>query len=220
MPTALIIGASRGLGFALAEELWKREWDVIATVRAVSALKARERLRVEMLDMTDWRTVESFATRLKNIQLDLLFVNAGVLRERDTPIGKVEPNTFSEIMLTNAYAPLRLIDTLDGNAALGATIAVMSSGLGSIARNETGGWEIYRMSKAALAMGLRSLEARATAPRTWLAVTPGWVQTDMGGDEAPLMIEESIPPLVDMLEARHQTGGVHFVTHQNTAMEW
>lgn len=220
MPTALIIGASRGLGLALTEELWKRGWDVIATVRDVAVLNARERLRIETFDMTNWQAVEALATSLNDIQLDLLFVNAGILRERDTPIGKVAPDTFSEIMLTNAYAPLRLIDALDGITAPDATVAVMSSGLGSIARNETGGWEIYRMSKSALAMGIRSLKARAIGTRTWLAVAPGWVKTDMGGDEAPLTIEDSIPPLVDMIEARRRTGGVHFVTHENAEMAW
>jgi NAD(P)-dependent dehydrogenase (short-subunit alcohol dehydrogenase family) len=222
MPIALIVGASRGLGRALAQEHLKRGWEVIATVRESRSLAdlSDVNLSVETLDITDWATVDGFGERLGDRRLDLLFVNAGLLLDRDTPIGGVDPDAFARLMLTNAYAPLRLIEALDRWTKPDATVAVMSSGLGSVARNTSGGWEAYRMSKAALNIGLKSLEARDRASRTWLVATPGWVQTEMGGEGAPLTIGQSIPSLVDMLEARRETGGVRYVDYKNDEMAW
>lgn len=221
MPTALIVGASRGLGRALALEHLRRGWEVIATVRDPAALAdVSDALRVETLDITHWAAADALAARLGRRTLDLVFVNAGITRDTDRPIGAVAPDTFVEVMLTNAYAPLRLLDALDAAAKPDATMAVMTSGLGSIAGNTTGGWEAYRMSKAALNMGLRSLESRDGGSRTWLAVAPGWVKTDMGGRNATLTVEQSIPRLVDMLEARRETGGVRFVDYKNDEWAW
>lgn len=220
MPTALVVGASRGLGRALALELHHRSWEVIATVRDPATLPATTGLRVETLDVTDWPAADAFGATLGDTRLDLLFVNAGIARDIELPIGRVDPATFTQVMLTNALAPLRLIDALDRWIKADATVAVMTSGLGSIAQNSSGGWEAYRMSKAALNMGLKSLESRDRASRTWLAVAPGWVKTDMGGKGASLTIEQSIPPLVDMLERRRETGGVRFVDYKDDEWKW
>ena len=222
MPTALIVGASRGLGRALVEEHLQRGWQVIATVRDPASLGdlAGDGLRVETLDVTDRAAVDALPARLGDAKLDLLFVNAGIARDVDAPIGAVDPDSFVEVMLTNALAPLRLIERLGGATRADATIAVMTSGLGSIAQNTSGGWESYRMSKAALNMGFKSLEARDTGSHTWLAIAPGWVRTDMGGSNASLSIAQSIPRLVDMLEARRETGGVTFVDYKNDVWAW
>ncbi len=220
MPTALVIGASRGLGRALAHELHGRGWQVIATVRDPAALKPESGLDVVTLDVTDWDAVDALPARLGDARLDLVFVNAGISPDPTAPIGAVDPAVVAQAMLTNAYAPLRLIERLGPVTRADATVAVMSSGLGSVANNATGGWEAYRMTKAALNMGLKSMESRDTGSRTWLAVAPGWVRTDMGGAGAPLSIEQSIPGIVDMLEARRETGGVTFVDYRNTVVAW
>jgi NAD(P)-dependent dehydrogenase (short-subunit alcohol dehydrogenase family) len=226
MATALIAGASRGLGRALAEEHLKRGWAVIATVRdpaAVADLAALhgDRLAVERLDTTDWAAVDALAARLQGRVLDLLFVNAGISAAVDVPVGALEPETFIELMLVNALAPLRLADRLADLVPGTGVIAVMSSHLGSIAGNDSGGWEAYRMSKSALDMGLRSLAARrAREGRTYLAVAPGWVRTDMGGPTAPLSIEQSIPRLTDVLHQRAGSGGCTFVSYDDQDIPW
>jgi len=143
MPTALIIGASRGLGRALAEEHLKRGWAVIATVRDVAALADLPAahgaaLRVETLDTIDWAGVDALHGRLAGTVLDLLFVNAGISGPVTTPIGAVEPGAFTELMLVNALAPLRIIDRFADLLAADGTAAVMTSGLGSIANNNGG----------------------------------------------------------------------------------
>ncbi len=222
MPTALIFGTSRGLGRALVEEHLKRGWQVIATVRDGKALADLESdaLTVEVLDTTDWAAVDAIKERLADRPLDLLFVSAAIVGPSMRPIGEADPDAFATLMLTNVLAPLRIADRFVDRVTPDGTVAVMSSGLGSITLNETAGYEAYRTSKAALNMGLRSICARRGDGRTWLAVDPGWVRTDMGGPDAHLAIDESIPRLVDMLESRAGSGGIAFVDYANTLHPW
>jgi NAD(P)-dependent dehydrogenase (short-subunit alcohol dehydrogenase family) len=224
--TALIVGASRGLGRALAEEHILRGWRVIATVRDKSALEdARTTngtlLETEVLDTTNWEQVDAFRERLGGRTLDLLFINAAIAGPHQLPIGEVPAGAFCELMLTNALAPLRLIDRFVDLVPSSGLVAIMSSEMSSIGSNDTGGWEAYRMSKTAVNMGLRSLAIRRAAEgRTYLAVEPGWVRTDMGGPNAPLSIAESIPKLTEMLERRRDSGGVAFVNYENRELPW
>jgi NAD(P)-dependent dehydrogenase (short-subunit alcohol dehydrogenase family) len=222
MPTALIFGASRGLGRALAEEHLKRGWQVIATVRDGKALAdvASDALTIETVDTTDWPAVDALHDRLAGRSLDLLFVSAAIIGPSTEPIGEVQPDAFAQMMLVNVLAPLRIADRYADLVEPEGTVAVMSSGLGSITLNTSGGYEAYRTSKAALDMGLRSIAARRRDLRTWLAVDPGWVQTDMGGPSATLTIDQSIPSLVDMLESRRRSKGVAFVNYANKEHPW
>ena len=220
MPTALIIGASRGLGRALAEEHLRRGWQVIATVRDPGTLAATDALRVERLDTTDWDGIDALEAKLTGTTLDLLFVSAGIGGPAGAPIGRVSPKDYTQIMLTNALGPLRIADRFAELTTADGTIAVMSSSLGSIGLNTSAGYEAYRTSKAALDMGLASIAARRGDGRTYLAVDPGWVQTDMGGPQATLTIDQSIPGIADTLEARRGTGGIAFVTHENKELPW
>ena len=222
MPTAVIFGASRGLGRALAEEHLKRGWQVIATVRDGKALAdiTSDALTVETVDTTDWPAVDALHDRLAGRSLDLLFVSAAIIGPSSEPIGEVQPDAFAQMMLVNVLAPLRIADRYADLVEPEGTVAVMSSGLGSITLNTSGGYEAYRTSKAALDMGLRSIAARRRDQRTWLAVDPGWVQTDMGGPNATLTIDQSIPSLVDMLESRRRSKGVAFVNYANQEHPW
>jgi NAD(P)-dependent dehydrogenase (short-subunit alcohol dehydrogenase family) len=222
MPTALIVGASRGLGRAIVETLLERGWSVIATVRQRDALDdmSNERLRVEVVDTTDWAGIDALHDRLDGAALDLLFVNAGISGPTEAPIGAVDGDAFTELMLVNVLAPLRIIDRFADLAVPSGTIGVMSSRLGSIGFNTTAGYEAYRTSKAALNMGLKSLAIRHADGRTWLAVHPGWVRTDMGGPSATFSIEESVTGIVDMFEARAGSGGITFVDHANQELPW
>jgi NAD(P)-dependent dehydrogenase (short-subunit alcohol dehydrogenase family) len=220
VPTALVIGASRGLGRALAEELAGRDWTVIATVRDERAAADLDGMEVERLDTTDWPGIDALKQRLADRPLDLLFVNAAVTGPSQGPIGDADPDAFAQMMLTNVLGPLRIADRFAEQVTDTGTVAVMSSSLGSIELNETGGWEAYRTSKAALNMGLRSIAARRRDRRTYLAMDPGWVRTDMGGASADLSIEESIPALADALAARAGQGGVAFVNYQNKDWPW
>ena len=222
MPTALIFGASRGLGRALAEEHLKRGWQVIATVRDASALAdlVSDALTVETLDTTDWAAVDALKARLEGKPLDLLFVSAAIVGPSLGPIGEADPDAFAAMMLTNVLAPLRIADRFVDLVTPEGTVAVMSSGLGSITLNDSAGYEAYRTSKAALNMGLRSIVARRADKRTWLAVDPGWVRTDMGGPDAHLDVETSVSGMVDTLAAQSGRSGLRYLNYQGNTVRW
>jgi NAD(P)-dependent dehydrogenase (short-subunit alcohol dehydrogenase family) len=226
--TALIIGASRGLGYALAAEYLARGWQVTATVRGAGwtglhdlARSSAGRLAVETVDITVPEQVAALHDRLAQATFDLLFVNAGVTNGPGETVADVSTDTFIRLMVTNALSPMRVIETLQDLVAPHGTIAAMSSGQGSIANNDRGGFEVYRASKAALNQLMRSFAARhAGDPRTLLLMAPGWVQTDLGGPGAPLTIGQSIPGVVDTIEAQAAQGGLQYLDYQGQTVRW
>lgn len=226
--TVLLIGASRGLGFAMVEEYLRRGWHVIATCRSSSTSKLHDlaaasagALEIEFVDITLPEEVSSLRQRLADRTLDVLFVNAGIANEDDETIGNVSTDAFISVMVTNALSPLRVVETLHDLVAPSGTIGIMSSGQGSLTNNTRGMHELYRGSKAALNMFMRSFAARHhDDPRTLLLMAPGWVQTDMGGPNARLTINESIPNLVSTIEAHAGEGGLHYLDYQNKTVPW
>src|SRR5579862_7787568 len=168
----LLIGASRGLGFALAAEYLKRGWYVVATerVRSTSQLKnllgaSDGRLEIETVDITYPDQVAALRARLASRQFDMLFVNAGIAT-RDM-LADISTDEFIRMMVTNALSPMRVVESLQDLVLPTGTIGIMSSGQGSITNNDNGHYEIYRGSKTALNMFMRSFAARhADDPRT------------------------------------------------------
>ena len=224
----LLIGASRGLGLAIAEQYLRRDWHVIGTVRGGDPTKLhalREhwetQLEIETVDITIPDEVAALRTRLQGRMQDFVLVNAGVKNDDQETIADVSREEFVRVMVTNALGPLRAIETLNGLVRPGGTIAIMSSGLGSVTNNESGGYEVYRASKAALNTLMRSFAARhATDNRTLLLLAPGWVRTDMGGPQASLSIEESIPNLVNTIEAQRGKPGLHYLDYLGRPVPW
>jgi NAD(P)-dependent dehydrogenase (short-subunit alcohol dehydrogenase family) len=224
----LLIGASRGLGLAIAEEYLKLGWRVIATARkaagtALHALaeKADGRLDVEVVDITDPAQVTALHKRLGSEQFDLLFVNAGVANDEKETIADVSTEEFVRVMVTNALSPMRVVEALQGLVPPTGAIAIMSSGQGSVGNNETGGYEVYRASKAALNTLMRSFAARHREdPRTLLLLAPGWVRTEMGGPQARLEIHESIPNLVKVIEAQKGKSGLQYLDYLGRTVSW
>jgi NAD(P)-dependent dehydrogenase (short-subunit alcohol dehydrogenase family) len=226
--TALIIGASRGLGYALAAEFLARGWQVTATVRGAGrtglddlAKSSDGRLAVESVDITVPEQVAALHERLAQETFDLLFVNAGVTNGPEETVADVSTGTFVRLMVTNALSPMRVVESLQDLIPPNGTIGVMSSGQGSIANNTKGGFEVYRASKSALNQLMRSFAARHTGdPRTLLLIAPGWVQTDLGGPAAPLTIGQSIPGVADTIEAQAGHGGLQYLDYQGQTVAW
>jgi len=228
--TVLLIGASRGLGLAMAEGYLKRQWRVIATERAGAPSKLHalaqaqahpDTLRVECVDIAVPEQVAALRQGLHGEQLDLLFVNAGVKNDDRETIADVSTEEFVRVMVTNALSPMRVIETFVDLVHPTGTIGAMSSGQGSISNNTNGQYEVYRASKAALNMCMRSFAARhRDDPRTLLLMAPGWVQTDMGGPEARLTIGESIPKLLDTIDASAGRGGLHYLDYLGRVVPW
>ncbi len=225
--TALIIGASRGLGLAMVEEYHRRGWAVTGTVRGggtgLHAFAARtpERLRIEMLDITVPAEIQALRARLSGQRFDLLFINAGIANGPHEILAEKTDAEFHRLLHTNALAPMRAIEALHDLVTAHGTIGVMSSGLGSVARNTTGGWEIYRASKAALNTLMRSFAVRPEAgARSLVVMAPGWVRTDMGGPHATLGIEDSIPGVVNTITALSGQKGCHYVNYLGETIPW
>jgi len=222
----LLIGASRGLGFALAEEYLKRGWHVVATERdgATSKLPellraAQGRLEIATVDITNPDQVAALRARLASRQFDMLFVNAGI-GTRDM-VADISTDEFIRMMVTNALSPMRVVESLQDLVLPTGTIGIMSSGQGSITNNENGHYEIYRASKTALNMLMRSFAARhADDPRTLLLMAPGWVRTDLGGPQARLSVEESIPNLVNTMDAQAGKASLQYLDYLGRKVPW
>lgn len=219
MPTALITGANRGLGLEFARQYKEAGWDVVATARQSSSELEALGVRVETLDMQDLDAVERFGDRLD--RPDLLIANAGTYGPREVTRAD-EAREWAETFVTNTIAPFLLAQSVLPlvEAGSGKLIAV-STKMGSIEDNTSGGFIAYRSSKAALNMAWRSLAIEARDRGVTAAVLhPGWVQTRMGGASAPLEPEECVAGMrrvIDGLGA-DQSGG--FFSYDGTTLPW
>jgi NAD(P)-dependent dehydrogenase (short-subunit alcohol dehydrogenase family) len=224
--TALIAGASRGLGLGLATELLARGWRVIATARdparaaglAALAKAHPGALAVETLDIDDAAGVATLAGRLRDARLDLLFVNAGVMDDND--LAGLTPAAFAAIMRTNALSPVALANALESRVPADGTVAFMTSRMGSVAEMTAGNAPAYRASKAALNAMTRCWVAGLGGRRTVLNVHPGWVRTDMGGANAAVAVEDSVRGIADVVERLAGRGGQHYVDYQGNTIPW
>ena len=224
----LLIGGSRGLGLAIAQEYIERGSRVVATVRGPDRTPLHDRqetaggrLEIEHLDMNKEDQIRELRDRLGSRRFDLLFVVAGVTNAEEETVADVPTDEFVRLMVTNALSPMRAIETLGGLVEPGGTIAIMSSGQGSIANNNRGGFEIYRASKSALNQLMRSYAARHSGDaRTLLLMAPGWVKTELGGPGARLTIGESVPGVVTTIEAQHGRPGLQFLDYQGQTVPW
>jgi NAD(P)-dependent dehydrogenase (short-subunit alcohol dehydrogenase family) len=224
--TALVVGASRGLGLGLAAALRRRGWQVVATVRDAAGARRVAALgngiRVEQADITDEAAIAGLRRRLDGAIFDLIFVNAGISPPGRGDAAAVSLEEAAKVFITNAVGPARLARLfLDRVREPQGVVAFMSSGLGSVADNTHGYSELYSASKAALNSLSRSLAASLGGRRiTVLAIAPGWVRTDMGGSSAPLSVEQSARGIVDVLEARAGTLRHGFVDHRGREQRW
>jgi NAD(P)-dependent dehydrogenase (short-subunit alcohol dehydrogenase family) len=227
--TILILGASRGLGHAMAAEFLTKGWNVIGTVRPGPpttlhdlAERHQGRVEIETVDINERDQIAALRARLSSRVLDILFVNAGTTtHDEHVQIGDVTTEEFVRVMVTNALSPMRAIEALQDLVPENGLIGAMSSGQGSIANNETGMREVYRGSKAALNMFMRSFAARrGVTPRAMVLMAPGWIRTELGGPDAPLTIEESVPSVVNVILSKLGTPGLQYLDRLGRTVPW
>ncbi len=201
---------------------------MVATVRTPGRTALHElqdsaggRLEIEHVDINAPLEVQALADRLRTRRFDLLFVNAGVTTGPGQTTATVTTEEFTRLMVTNALSPMRVIEALAPCIDPGGTLAVMSSGQGSITNNQGGGFEIYRASKSALNQLMRSYAARHHDDRrTLLLLAPGWVKTELGGPNARLTVGESIPNLVTTVDGQRGRPGLHFLDYLGQTVAW
>ena len=221
---ALIIGASRGIGLGLAEELAERGWHVYASQRQPSdhLTRAVEDAEIEVVtaDVTDPATLEALAGQVEPGSLDVVLVNAGIIGGENQSAATATAEEVSEIMMTNAVGPAHAAKLMLPLLRDGGTLAFTTSRMGSIAES-SGGYDLYRMSKAAQNILARGIFERDAKPRgiAVLSLHPGWVQTDMGGPAAHLTVDESVAGLADVLEAE-QPRAHRFLAYDGSEIPW
>jgi NAD(P)-dependent dehydrogenase (short-subunit alcohol dehydrogenase family) len=209
MPTALITGVSRGLGRELARQYAADGWKVIGTER-------------KDMDMTDVAQIRRLAAKLKGEAIDLLFCNAGISGKKGMAPGSFDFDSWQEVLRVNLLGPAALAEALLDNVAASGkkTIAMMSSRLGSI--TEASGMTLpYATSKAALNMLVKGLAATlAGRGITVVALSPGWVRTDMGGKQAPLAPETSVRNLRKVLAGLKPSDSGKFFANDGAEIPW
>ena len=224
MPTILITGAGRGLGFELARQYAQDGWRVIGTVRNAAAEKELAKLGAQAvtLDVTNTAQTKQLSSQVNGLPIDVLFCNAGIIGKRGMALGSFDYAEWEKVLRVNVLGVAAVIEALIDNVAASErkTVAVMSSRLGSI--NETSGMTLpYGTSKAALNMLAKGLAA-TLAPRGVIvvAVSPGWVKTDMGGQSAPLMPETSVRGLRKVIGGLRPEDSGKFLSHEGSSIPW
>jgi NAD(P)-dependent dehydrogenase (short-subunit alcohol dehydrogenase family) len=207
----LITGANRGIGLEAAAQFARAGWRVYACCREparASALKSLVQksdggVSVHRLDVTDAAQRQALAQELHDAPIDILLNNAGVYGQRGATFGNTDPQSWLETFATNIIAPMKISEALVEHVARSRRkiIASVSSQMGSIADNSSGGHYVYRSSKAALNAVMKSMAIDLKA-RGIIAVIlhPGWVQTDMGGPDALISVEQSVTAMRGILE--------------------
>ncbi|MBC7386090.1 MAG: SDR family oxidoreductase [Cryobacterium sp.] len=220
----VITGASRGIG----AEFVRRYLDIGATVHAVSrntdrlAPVARENknLKLHAIDLESERGPAELAKALGGATIDLLINNAGIYLDHDSDFSHLSPEKIRKSFEVNTLLPMRATAALLPQLiAAKGTVANISSLMGSVSDNSSGGAYAYRMSKAALNMFTKSFSVDYPKLKT-VALHPGWVKTDMGGENATTTVEESVKGLMKIIAELKATKSGHFYDFEGDELHW
>ncbi|MBA5604752.1 SDR family oxidoreductase [Duganella sp. FT3S] len=222
MPTALIIGASRGIGHELARQYLADGWRVIATARQAPDCQALADLGAEAhtLDVTNVEACAALGWRLDGEQLEVAILNAGVYGPRHD--GFPLQSDFDNVMHTNVLAAMRLLPIVAPLVcAARGKLAVMSSHMGSLSERDNASGTLYRASKAALNSVLIDTAIQYGAKgATCVALHPGWVRTDMGGAEADLDVGTSAAGIRSTLAGLPHAEHAVYRNYDGTPIGW
>jgi NAD(P)-dependent dehydrogenase (short-subunit alcohol dehydrogenase family) len=223
MPTVLVTGANRGLGLEFARQYAADGWRVIATARdperADDLRGLSGDIRVEQLEMTEFDRLTTFADRLEGERIDIFIANAGMMGTRAS-LAEINGYRWVETLSVNAVAPTLLASALLGRMAEGGKLIAITSKMGSIADNQSGGSIVYRSSKAALNAAWRSIAIDLQGRLTVAMLHPGWVQTDMGGPSALISPEKSISSMRSLIDGLTPDRSGAFLNYDGVEIPW
>ncbi|MGP1397758.1 MAG: SDR family oxidoreductase [Inquilinaceae bacterium] len=227
MPTALITGTNRGIGLEFVRQYAADGWTVIAGVRDPDKADALDDVAgdvsVASLDVADPASVGILAARLEGVGIDLLINNAGVMGPRPVALGSLDYGAWQQVMAVNALAPMRVAEAFLPHlrAGSGRRIATVSSRMGSIGDNSSGGSYIYRSSKAAVNAAMKSLALDLAGEDIAVVILhPGWVRTDMGGPNASVAIPDSVTGMRRVIDGLTPATTGRFVNYDGSAIPW
>ncbi|PSS57437.1 SDR family oxidoreductase [Pseudomonas sp. BBP2017] len=221
--TALIIGASRGLGLGLVQRLVEDSWDVTATVRdpaKAETLATLPRVRIETLEMNNIHQLDALQERLGAQTFDLLFVNAGIMGPLEQNAEHAQLTDIGDLFMTNAVSPIRVAQRFAPQLRNNGVLAFMSSILGSVAIPDGSEMCLYKASKAALNSMINSFVTLQQPQQTVLAMHPGWVKTDMGGESAEIDVLTSTQGMLEQIKASAGKGGLYFINYKGDSLIW
>jgi NAD(P)-dependent dehydrogenase (short-subunit alcohol dehydrogenase family) len=231
MPVALITGANRGLGLEFTRQYLADGWRVFAACRDPAsanelqrlAKKADGNLDIVAMDVTDVKSVVAAAAKVGDTRIDLLINCAGITGVSGQKVGKIDYDSWAHVLDVNTMGPLRVIETfLDKIVQSQRRLVVtITSGMGSLADNTSGGSIAYRTSKAAVNMVTRSAAIDLAPKRiTCVVINPGWVKTDMGGPNATLTPRESVTAMRRLIEKLGPDQSGKFFHYDGTEYPW
>lgn len=231
MPVTLITGANRGIGLEFSRQYAANGWQVFATCRqpdAAAELKALARtsegaVRVLELDAVDIASARRAASQLDGVAIDLLINNAGVMGARNQTFGNVDYDSWAEVLNVNTLGPLRVAESFVEQVARSERrlIVTISSAMGSIQDNTSGGSIAYRSSKAAVNMAMRSAAIDLASRKiSCVVVHPGWVQTDMGGPNALVSAQDSVSRLRVLIDSFGIEHSGRFYNYDGNEFPW
>ena len=225
MKNILITGANRGIGLKFAEILSANN-NIYATARDITKTDDLEKLdNTELLelDLLDKDSIKSFCSELKDIPLDMIINNAGIFQDEQMEETILDPELWLDEIMINAIGPVVLSQKLKENIMSGndKKIIFISSQMGSIDDNYSGGYYFYRTSKSALNSAAKSLSIDWKADGiSVLMLHPGWVRTDMGGSNAKLDIDTSVRKMLDVINSLDMGKTGTFLNYEGKKLEW
>ena len=224
MPSVFVTGASRGLGLEFVRQYQAAGWDVVAACRDPSNAPGLADLGIETvtLDLSDRSSIARAAESQAGRSFDVLLSNAGVMGEGQQ-FGHLSEEEWERVFYVNAIAPLKLAEAFLPHvmASQKKLMVFLTSKMGSIADNNSGGSYIYRSSKAALNAAVKSLSIDL-APQgvTTLLLHPGWVKTDMGGPNAMLTPADSIEAMRGLIDGIEPGQSLKFLDYKGQGLPW
>jgi len=216
MPRVLVTGVNRGLGLEFVRQFAAHGWTVVGTVRSDAGEAKELGADIRQLDMSDLEAVASFEL---DGPLDLLVANAGTYGPRDATSAD-DAREWLDTFAVNTVAPYLLAQRVAANVRqCGGKLIAVSTRMGSIKDNSGGGFLAYRSSKTALNMAWRTL-ALANRDLTCAVLHPGWVQTRMGGANAPVEPQDSIAGMRRVIDGLTREDSGEFFDFKGERVPW